>query len=59
MSAIAPLPSEPNPPRVAEPGDAEPSIDPPRRERRAHVWYAFGRWLEIWDTIEDEGFVLA
>ncbi len=61
MSAIAPLPSEPTPPideRARRATDDEAPIARPR-ERRAHVWYAFGRWLETWDVIEDEGFVLA
>jgi hypothetical protein len=26
---------------------------------RAHVWYAFGRWLETIDVGEDDAFVLA
>lgn len=61
MSAIAPASDiEDRSDATAGARDARAWAPTARTERRAQVWYAFGRWLETFVPAGDEGeFVLA
>lgn len=60
MSAIAPASDIEDRSDATAARDAQAWASAPRTERRAQVWYAFGRWLETFAPAEADGdFVLA